>query len=757
MFFVVCQHIWVRFGRTLHDSRIFHGFGGFAEWRRVWRRYDHRRDNTALTKAAQFGNTFLMGNYATVWLFWEGRVADFALYARAVATAWDHAAEEVGGAPTRKALDGHRFSMCGSNLLRQCGLWAVAGLRAEAALALSKIGLNEHGSECMVRMVDHWVANPLTQMWMPDDAAAVRRLFWTFDYAECWECCSQSEAATKHMRSMLRGGAAGVPCGPEVIARLNLTCRETYCLESSMISARAARLAEVLGEHELAERYAQQALARGGHELRISQIHALRGRNAARNGDRAAAVRCWQQAATVAMGGRWHLYALLIGWECGAAEGRAMTDAACAAMGRAESEVRRELEDAGAAIPQVAQASDLQATIVEMHHSPRWKVRRERQAERQRKEAERQEREREQQKRDEERQAEHAAALQRQEEGFAATLSELKATIAELTSGGGRDAGVAQVASNGRATTEHSASVNGQAGRSEAPPHHPLPRHRSGRAPPPIVMGAAEGRSWMHDAADVDDALARRLRRAKDLLDTGLITPHMFEQVRQPVLDCFVTMPQTLPQHVAQASPHLALQPHVPTALPYLQSRYAPQPPPLPPQPAARQHSQSPTQWWMGRADPAAAFPSRRLGFAHSAIGPGSPLAPAALHMSELPPTPPERGQPLPGHLHQHSSPFAAGTPQQTPSLQTPSLRSAVQPVDSPPPPSVGPIGYEGHGHASSPPKAPWASQRGEERSGRANGGEGAPRGHLSASMDLLATLDARIADLRQLDTPGFG
>ena len=60
----------------------------------------------------------------------------------------------------------------------------------------------------------------------------------------------------------------------------------------------------------------------------------------------------WRTAATIAMDARWHLYALIVGWECGGAEGRAIADAACAAMGRAESVVRAELEAAGAVMPQ---------------------------------------------------------------------------------------------------------------------------------------------------------------------------------------------------------------------------------------------------------------------------------------------------------------------------------------------------------------------------------------------------------------------
>ena len=102
---------------------------------------------------------------------------------------------------------------------------------------------------------------------------------------------------------------------------------------------------------ELARRYAQQFLRRGGFELSVSQMRALLARHAARAGDRLAAVAAWRTAATVAMDARRHLYALIVGWECGGAEGGAIADAACAAMGRAEAVIRAELETAGAVMP----------------------------------------------------------------------------------------------------------------------------------------------------------------------------------------------------------------------------------------------------------------------------------------------------------------------------------------------------------------------------------------------------------------------
>ena len=113
----------------------------------------------------------------------------------------------------------------------------------------------------------------------------------------------------------------------------------------------AAHVAERLGEHAVAEQCARQLLARGTEHpcaLMIAPVHALLGRAAARRGHRAAAVVQWRKAAAAAMSGRAHLLALLAGWECGGAEGRAMAEAACAAMGREESVVLAELRAAGA-------------------------------------------------------------------------------------------------------------------------------------------------------------------------------------------------------------------------------------------------------------------------------------------------------------------------------------------------------------------------------------------------------------------------
>merc|ERR1719231_117443 len=76
-------------------------------------------------------------------------------------------------------------------------------------------------------------------------------------------------------------------------------------------------------------------------------MSALLSRCLAQQGDRTAAATWCRKAAAAAMEGRWHLCALIVGWQ-GGPEGRAIVDAACAAMGRSEHEILEELRQAGA-------------------------------------------------------------------------------------------------------------------------------------------------------------------------------------------------------------------------------------------------------------------------------------------------------------------------------------------------------------------------------------------------------------------------
>ena len=168
-------------------------------------------------------------------------------------------------------------------------------------------------------------------------------------------CIPQSEASNNLMRGILRGTASDYVGGVDALGAVAGLWRESYCFNVFGSSARAARIADRLGEPRLATQYAKQFLARGGHRISRTQMHALLGRHAAQDGGRDAAVTQWRKAATVAMDGRYHLLALRVGWECGGTEGREIAAAACAAMGRAESVVREELEAAGAVIPRPQQ------------------------------------------------------------------------------------------------------------------------------------------------------------------------------------------------------------------------------------------------------------------------------------------------------------------------------------------------------------------------------------------------------------------
>ena len=85
-----------------------------------------------------------------------------------------------------------------------------------------------------------------------------------------------------------------------------------------------------------------------GHGLAMSQMHALCGRMAAHRGERQAAVSHFRKAAAVAMDGRFHLYAAIVGWGCGGEEGSGIVQAACTAMGRTQQSVLGELRHAGA-------------------------------------------------------------------------------------------------------------------------------------------------------------------------------------------------------------------------------------------------------------------------------------------------------------------------------------------------------------------------------------------------------------------------
>lgn len=351
--------------RAHHDSRVLDELGGFAEFKKTWRRYQYARDHAVMCRNAFSIDMSLIGGLGTPWLFWHGQVAEQVAYVQKFASVLDIVIEESGGEASGIEMDAHRQTLPGRFSTIEAGYLCAVGLWTQAALYLRKVGMDEWPSECACRLVDWTSKRPLTQICAPDDPGGQRTFAeYNSGVLQCWECCPQSDAAKELMRSVLHGTAADHRGGVEALGALDRGCRESYCLRHYCLSDRAARIAERLGEHKLAQQYAEQFLARGGFELSVSEMHALLARHAARSGDRDAAVAQWRQAAAAAMDGRWHLFALIVGWQCGGAEGRVIVDAACAAMGRPEEAIRRELQDAGAELEdgtQTRTTADLQS------------------------------------------------------------------------------------------------------------------------------------------------------------------------------------------------------------------------------------------------------------------------------------------------------------------------------------------------------------------------------------------------------------
>ena len=365
-FYLTFNIQWIALSRSLHDSRVMEKYGGFNEWRKLWRSYDYARDHVAaLTVTPQNSDSFLVAGQGTCWLFWEGQVADTVSHAEKVASVWAIVVKETGGAATDPQMDAHRHSISAMILVQNAHFLIAAGLEAQAASWVRQVGLGQWPTDVTSRTVDHWSSQPMWQGMAPGDAAGVRTLAEFAIVLDCLECCPQSDASNERMLSILRGTATDCPSGIEALAALNAGCREAYCHSAHDVCARAARIAERLGEHGLSAQYAERMLARGGHELNVSRMQALLGRQAARSGDSVTAVARWQEAAQIAMDARWHLQALRVGWQCGGAEGGAIAAAACTAMKRPEATVLEELQAAGAVIPQRPAAAPPEAIATE--------------------------------------------------------------------------------------------------------------------------------------------------------------------------------------------------------------------------------------------------------------------------------------------------------------------------------------------------------------------------------------------------------
>ena len=308
----------------------FEPFGGFGEFRKVWRRYDFQRDHAFMQRAwgEGMGDVFFWGNKGTAWAMWHGQVAEHVAYMQHLANAVDAKCEEAGGAVTDAVMDPMRNSAMGIHMQMNFSFLCFIGLESLAASLYRKVGLHEWPSAVYARATDFWAGMDLVKTTMAPNVPEVHNgadwgetllLFagFAFGVCDCFECIPQSDASNALMRSILRGTATDRPGGIAAIGALNRCCRDTYCFSFMACSARAASYAERLGEHDLAVEFAMQYLSRGGHEFRISQMHAMLGRIEASRGDRAAAVARWRRAAAVAMAGRWHLFALIVAWQCG--------------------------------------------------------------------------------------------------------------------------------------------------------------------------------------------------------------------------------------------------------------------------------------------------------------------------------------------------------------------------------------------------------------------------------------------------------
>lgn len=292
----------------------------------------------------------MAGSLLIVHTMCEGQVAEQCAYAQKLTSVLNVIVEESGGVAAGEGMDVYRQKLQTVYFVIRALSLSAVGLGALPAAWLRAVGMHEFPSECMTRsFLSFWAESAWTTAIAPDDEPR-RRMLSAFGFcAHCFHCCAQPDANKQWMLSVLSGTAGDWPGGLEALTATAACCRETYCWAVWNILAFAARMAERLGAHELAEQYAQRCLARGGHELIMSQMHALLGRAAAtRQRDRTAAVAHWREAASIAMDACWHLYALCVGCQCGAQEGRAIADAACDKMGRPLRVVLGELEDAGA-------------------------------------------------------------------------------------------------------------------------------------------------------------------------------------------------------------------------------------------------------------------------------------------------------------------------------------------------------------------------------------------------------------------------
>ena len=288
---------------------------------------------------------FLHGMAMLPYLLCGGCIADAIIHSNKIAEVNQAIADAKGCAITDAALDGDfRGALHSAMLTITADMVSFSGLAQVGAVLRRSVGMHEWGSECIKRAAASFGE---TRKDLPF-AASIASAAWMciFSLTAFIACPLPSQHAA--VRAALNGSV------PEFKSILDC---ETPILGLDNVGTpgplgMAALAAERVGDDAMAHRFAERMLARDlAHPTFLAATAALLGRVAAREGARDAAVAQWQKAAAMAMEDRNHLLALRVGQQLdrfgAAAEGSAVMDAACVAMGRPRDEVVRELDSVG--------------------------------------------------------------------------------------------------------------------------------------------------------------------------------------------------------------------------------------------------------------------------------------------------------------------------------------------------------------------------------------------------------------------------
>ena len=335
---------WFRPGMAapMWDTGFYSDWGGVAEMQRVCQCYRHERDfSVACTR-------FVEGWFLMPFFLCAGEVAAVCAVEEKRVGILKSIVEQVPGPLDGPGMDRVRETQWASFATTFSSPYQTVGLMAQADATRRVFGVHEFGGAWAAKSAATWGPKLLPHL----DQSAVRTSFHLVVALTAAVCCEQpakdSQAIGAELRGLAQGGISGG--GVDNLAAAQRSSRMQF-VDSiwNTIMPDAALLCErLLHDDALAERYALRFLQRGGCEAHCSTALALLGRIAARRSKRDDAVRRWREAAAVAMDARCHLLALQVGWQCGGEAGSAIAQAACAAMGRSEEVVRRELEAAGA-------------------------------------------------------------------------------------------------------------------------------------------------------------------------------------------------------------------------------------------------------------------------------------------------------------------------------------------------------------------------------------------------------------------------